>query len=32
MPHTKLEDIKEAAVLIMKNKTGIEWNALDQTL
>ncbi|ASB90786.1 fructose PTS transporter subunit IIA [Bacillus sonorensis] len=31
IPHTKLEDIKEAAVLIMKNKTGIEWNALDQT-
>ncbi|KAA6450650.1 fructose PTS transporter subunit IIA [Bacillus swezeyi] len=31
IPHTKLEDITEAAVLMIKNETGIEWNSLDQT-
>ncbi|UOY86684.1 PTS sugar transporter subunit IIA [Bacillus glycinifermentans] len=29
IPHAKLEDITEPAVLIIKNETGIEWNSLD---
>ncbi|TWK32228.1 hypothetical protein CHCC20369_2777 [Bacillus licheniformis] len=31
IPHAKLKDITEATVIIIQNKAGIEWNALDQT-